>query len=745
MSPLKNTLISGLSTAILGFILLPFLFLAEENIGLDILFRLRGQRTPPSEVVIVTVDKESADKLHLSPEPYKWPRSLHARLTRTLAAKGAKAIVFDLIFKEPGPREDDDLFAHAIRDAGNVVLCEQLAKDVLCMNDQNGAKKAALSIETVVPLIPEIAQSAVVAAPFPLPKVPRKISQCWIFKPGAGGVPTLPAVSLQVFARNVFHDFLKIIQRTAPRYTAERSLCEKGAVSDNGLQSSMMAVKDIFTQIPDMGKNALCHLETDTAFSQDREKRYILESLVLMYQENNNRFLDFYGPPGTINTIPFHELILNEKNHQHHALDGKAVFIGLSERLRPEEKDGFYTSFSQQSGVDISGVEIAATAFANLLEKRQVRPLSMAAHLAVIFLGGLLLGIMCRVLPTLFAAPGVVGIGAIYLLGAQYAFKTNGLWLPIVVPLMFQAPFAFFGTVLWKHVETHQERENVKKALGYYVPGKIVNQMAKQMKDIRSNKQSFHGTCLCTDAERYTALSETMAPEKLGDLMNRYFQTIFEPIKAHQGMVSEVVGDAMIAVWPRSSPDTHHRVQACLAAMDLVAAVNRFNHILDRRQLPTRLGLHSGSMMIGNIGAMDRYEYNPIGDMVNTASRIEGLNKYLGTRILASAEVIKDLEDFLFRDMGTFLLAGKSRPILVYELLGRKGDVAPWQEDLCIRFKAALDAYMNKDWNRAGRLFSDILKLNRNDGPSRFYRDRCDAMRQNSENKQDGVIDMNQK
>ena len=114
-----------------------------------------------------------------------------------------------------------------------------------------------------------------------------------------------------------------------------------------------------------------------------------------------------------------------------------------------------------------------------------------------------------------------------------------------------------------------------------------------------------------------------------------------------------------------------------------------FNRANRTSQLPTRIGLHTGQMMVGNIGAIDRYEYNPIGDIVNTASRIEGLNRHLGTRILASREVLYGLDEFLTRDLGEFVLAGKSKPVAVYELVCRKEEAVRTAKDALCDFSGS--------------------------------------------------------
>jgi adenylate cyclase len=199
----------------------------------------------------------------------------------------------------------------------------------------------------------------------------------------------------------------------------------------------------------------------------------------------------------------------------------------------------------------------------------------------------------------------------------------------------------------------------------------------------------------------------------------------------HGGIVADVKGDGMLAIWATSRPDAAVRDAACTAALDIFDQVRRFNETSPALQLPTRIGLHSGYVFLGNIGAMSHYEYRPVGDIVNTASRIEALNKCLRTHILVSEDVIHDLEFFVTRNLGSFLFAGKSNPIVIYELLGRVERCNDQQRYLCSVFSEALTAYSKQKWDEAIEAFSESLEIKQEDGPSAFYLNLCQDFRSN--------------
>jgi hypothetical protein len=154
--------------------LTPFGLDLEQNHGLGILFRLRGQRTPPPDVVVVSIDKESADNLDLDDDVKNWPRSLHARLTENLAEKGASVIAFDVFFEEPTERGEDLAFAEAMRKANNVLLGERQQSEKLVLTGMKGKPGGEIEIARRIPPVPLLADASVATTPFPLPKVPIK-------------------------------------------------------------------------------------------------------------------------------------------------------------------------------------------------------------------------------------------------------------------------------------------------------------------------------------------------------------------------------------------------------------------------------------------------------------------------------------------------------------------------------------------------------------------------------------------
>lgn len=713
---------------------------AEENGGLSWLFKLRGPRPAHEDVVVVSIDRESSERLGLTNVPRKWPRALHAELVRILAQQGAAVVTFDVIFQEPRDPEDDREFGKAIREAGNVLLFEYLERQTLKTGGSDG--QGQISIEKRVPPIPELARSALGLAPFPLPKVPAKVSQVWLFKPEIGDAPTMPMVALQAYCSSVYDELLAMLRTVAPDRLNELPARVGASDADEPVQVVAQKLRRMFQSDGTLAGRLTERLRTADP-QVDPARLALLESLIEGYASPHSGYLNFYGPPRTVNTVPYYRVL--EMGDADTVADGgtfsgKAVFVGYSEQLQPEQKDGFYTVYSQETGLDLSGVEIAATAFANLLERRTLRLASTPTELTLVLFWGLLLVLGLRLAPTRALIPVALGLGGLYFATVYALFERGDYWLPLAVPLLWQVPLATLAVLMWNYRDAYRERQNIREAFGYHLPSEVVDQLASGLGDITAPSQQMYGICLATDAGHYTTLSEKLLPAELHDVMNRYYETIFAPVRLAGGVVSDVIGDAMLAIWASESPSESLRRQACQAALDIAESVDGFNRVQGTVALPTRIGLHCGELALGHIGAIDHYEYRAVGDIVNTATRIEGLNKQLGTSVLASGEVIRGLDDFVTRELGRFLLKNKTRPVCIHELIERDGEAQPDSTDSFAQFATAREAFQQQRWTEAIDAFSAFIERRGEDGPARYYLSLCERYRGAPPTKWDGVI-----
>lgn len=236
--------------------------------------------------------------------------------------------------------------------------------------------------------------------------------------------------------------------------------------------------------------------------------------------------------------------------------------------------------------------------------------------------------------------------------------------------------------------------------------------------------------CLMTDAERYTTLTETMEPTAVVEMVNRYFEALFGPVLANGGVVSDVKGDGLLAVWNHESAGAQLKARVCKASLEIVDAVARLNRDDPAHRMPTRLGVDFGPVALARVGAYARYEYRPVGDPVNTASRLQELNKLLKTRVLVSATLARGVTGFQFRDLGGFHLRGKRSPVRVLELVGAAEHCTARERDLCREFAPAVAAYDSGAEAEAADRFRALQSRFPEDGPTRYYVERLKGARQ---------------
>jgi adenylate cyclase len=687
----------------------------EEEWGLAWLFNMRGPVTPPQEVVIVSIDKSSAEILRLPDDPEKWPRSYYAQLIHKLNQQRPSIIGFNIIFEESRDDEGDLMLAHAMKEGGNIVLSNYLKQSSL----SSIGPLNQFRYETIIEPIPILNQVALGTAPFPLPKSSSSIKQFWAFKSSAGDIATFPVAVFQYhLLKQAYPAILELIKTTAPELYYQFPPDFEELVKTQENFETLQIVQSVLSKQKWRDDDS----QSSSAIKTTQKNTHLLKSWAALLKENDSLLLNHYGKAGTVTTIPFYQALVSDILNPN-LFRNKIVLIGYSENIMEEKNRGFYTVYSEQDGSTISPIELAATAISNLLEHNWLRPLPVAYQLALLVLWSMLLSLACRFFSFSVLLVIIASSSAAYLSLASYCFNHYYLWLPLFIPIVVQALSVIVTAGVGHYLAGKREHKNMFNAFSRYVPSDMVNKMAGHgsLDGLNSLGELINGVCMASDAGQYTSLSENLSPKALSTLMNHYYGTLFPEVQQHGGMISDVIGDAMLAIWAKSDHDDKAmRTRACKAALAIQQAVDEFNST-QLHTLNTRLGLHYGEMHLGNVGSTDHFEYRAVGDVVNTATRIEGLNKILGTRILVSNEVICDLDLFLKRELGLFILKGKTHPVCIYELIGLNLSRSESTTDKIKDFEEALHFFQSYQTTQAYDSFSAIAERYPDDGPTRFY------------------------
>jgi adenylate cyclase len=258
------------------------------------------------------------------------------------------------------------------------------------------------------------------------------------------------------------------------------------------------------------------------------------------------------------------------------------------------------------------------------------------------------------------------------------------------------------------------------------------------------NKVTY-GTCLATDMAGFSTIAEKMGPGDLANFLNEYFEVLAQALKRHGVEVTEFRADAIMCAWTGEADDVAVRRQPLLAALDAAQAISLFN---TQRNLTgsVRVGLADGEFYVGHAGGGGHFVYSIVGDCANTASRIENLNKHLGTQLLATSTVVDGQDDLLVRFLGRYRFVGKHEALPISEVVATRASATPAQLDLCARFAPALAAFEQGSWTQAAEHFENLLRSFPQDGPSRFLLERCRAnLRPGATPDELGVIAMTSK
>ena len=371
-----------------------------------------------------------------------------------------------------------------------------------------------------------------------------------------------------------------------------------------------------------------------------------------------------------------------------------------------------------------SGVEVAATVYANLLTDRTLKPLGTWEAFAALMLFGCVVASIAYLFPALLGVPLAIVLAVLYAVVAQWAFNSADIWMPLATPVIAQLPTGLFIGLLSQYLLERRQKRHMGEAIGYYLPENIAKDLTKMRLERGAANKVVYSACLATDMAGFSGLAQKLDPGELAALLNDYFEALSRPLKRRQVDVTEFRADAMMCAWTASEPNIAIRRAAIFAALEVVEVIGQYQqHQLNLR---ARIGLETGWVYVGHAGGGGHFVYSVVGDCANTASRIEGLNKHLGTRLLASDAVVAGVEEVLYRPLGKFQVVGRAGAVSIVEILAKQEEASSAHVLLCERFAEAVNLFNKTQWQKAGLSFASILHDYPQDGPARFYSALCE-------------------
>ncbi|HIJ78590.1 MAG: adenylate/guanylate cyclase domain-containing protein [Desulfobulbaceae bacterium] len=660
-----------------------------------------AEPAPSSDRIrIIALDQQSLDwgsrENGLS---WPWPRQAYEVILSFCNRAGAKVVAFDLLFSEPSlyGLADDAALVAAMQANGPVVLSYTLGADL------TGRAKA------FAPSPLELAGFAQHRAWFEIMSKAKatlpvdEIACCAALLASISGTPDQDGI----FRRMALFDLYQ--GQPVPSLALAAYLAGGGKMPPLTLAPGRLRVGDL--QVP-----------------LDRQGKSIL---------------NFRGPSQTIKTVSAAAIIQAElqlRNGETPAIspaefNNAYVFFGLT-------APGLFDLRSTPLDAIYPGVEIHATALDNLLNQDflQDAPLGWTVLLALLWAGlAAVLVVFCQrawqsalLFVLLLPLPLV----------ASFVAYGRGWWLPVAVQDL-SILLALVGGLAFNFATEGRKKRYIKMAFGQYLHPTVINQLLEQPDRLRLGGEKRELSIFFADLQSFTRLSEQLDPERLTLLLNEYLTAMTDIIMAAGGTIDKYEGDAVLAFWnaPLAQPD--HADRAVRAALRCQARLAELRPGFAERfgfELFMRVGINTGTVLVGNLGSNQRFDYSILGDGVNVAARLEGVNKEFGTPILISAATRHQLSPaFQVREVGRVKVVGRQEPLVIFEPVA-EGEV-PLSERL-IAFEQALAHYYQGDFAEALAIFTPLAQ---DDAPANRYVARCRTLLANPPLAWHGVWEMTSK
>lgn len=663
--------ISSLITFWVDFAAFPFV----HNIDLkmkDLRLQLRGPLKPPSSVVIVAIDNKSVKEIGRWP----WSREKIGELIKGMADYGVKVTVLDMVFSETQNQVSDRVLAEKVALSGNVIAGYFFRNEMY-------------------PIDAEVLNQI-------------KSSRIWQIQIDSG-VTSVPLIEYANLDANI-----AMIGRGALAYGFFNVISD----SDGLFRQApllMLYNGDVYPSMTLQALKHYTHQNAQVSIGTSGVRSIKLGPYTIPSNQEGNLSVSYYGPGGTIKTYSAADII--KKRLPPNELQGKLAFTGFTEI-------GIYDVRPTPFDPVLPGVEIHATVAANTLEQHFIIHNNNTVRTDKIFL---------FILPLLlapllgFAPSTLVGFltgsafSALYIVANYLLYSRYFLDLSLLSPLMALG-LSSVGSEIYRSLVVDRKARYIKKAFSNYISADLVAQIMKNPDSLKLGGEKRNVSILFSDIRGFTSLSEKLSPEDLVQVLNEYLCPMTRIVLEEKGMLDKYIGDAIMAIYNAPLDVADHADHACRTALKMLEKLATLNTSFlkwDIQSVDIGIGINTGDAVVGNMGAAMRFDYTAIGDNVNLAFRLEGLNKMYGTHIIVS-ETTKLLagNDLPFREIDLVAVQGKRQPVPIYELMLYE------DSDLREEFRDALKLYRNRDFTAALRIF-DSLSTQKQDPVSGIYVERC--------------------
>lgn len=414
---------------------------------------------------------------------------------------------------------------------------------------------------------------------------------------------------------------------------------------------------------------------------------------------------------------------------------GHMVLVGVSAQ-------GLGEMHFNPLGDHTPAIEVLAQALEQITTGKHLARPSWAAgyEMLALLAGGLLIGVVALSARALLSA-GVTAIALTSLwVAGWYAFTRHGLLLDPLTPSLILIIAFLTGSVV-RHVASEREQRWVREAFSRYVSPSVVNQLIAAPETLRLGGERRDVTILFSDLAGFTTIAESLESAQVAAIVNRHLSEVTDAVQRHGGTVDKFIGDGVMAFWGAPIADEAQSLHALQAALDMQRELATMRDEIQREagvQLHMRIGINRGECIVGNMGGRSHFNYTLMGDAVNVASRIEGVNKVYGTGILVSDAVARAAGGAIrFREIDTVRVKGKQSGTTIH---------TPCDDEALNRMTAdALAAYRGGDWEKAGSLWQALADRYPEDTVAKVFLARIERLASAPVADWDGITTLEEK
>jgi adenylate cyclase len=442
---------------------------------------------------------------------------------------------------------------------------------------------------------------------------------------------------------------------------------------------------------------------------------------ILGYPPNLDRsrmLINYFSEPGGYEYISFSD-VYNNRTESSYFID-KIILIGAT---AADLHDDAIVPISNNA---MPGVEINANLVQSILTKDFISYQDDLSAVVLVFIFALLTGLILLFFRIHIATIILAIIIIIYIFSSVYIFN-YGIIMNIIFPLL-SLSLVYIALVVTFYLTEERSRKWITSIFGKYVSPIVIENLIKNPDMINLGGEKRNITIFFSDIRGFTSISEKLKPETLVHLLNEYLTEMTSVIIKNNGLVDKYMGDAIMAFWGAPLDQENHHEMACISSLEMIKKLKELQKKWKKENIPIfdiGIGINSGNAIVGNMGSSSRFDYTAMGDNVNLASRMEGLNKIYGTNIIITGKTYKLIKNnFETRKLDSVRVKGMKKPIFIYELLAQKNKISKKQRDFVKYYENGLNYYFDINWKQAIKSFQDALNII-DDNASKVLIARC--------------------